>query len=175
MCCEIFCSLWRSDRYCCMCLRIRKGVKAIHFLDLFELFLNTALVYLYVQTRHNITFVPWALILIGNLLPMTFRILGFLMKICGAMRLWTRAAFYCMRVWSVVFMLLILVIQGATTYFLLTDRVSSALDIPVFGAYLETEQSKAQIYKDNYSRLGYGLCTFCDPTDDCRSEFEVYQ
>ena len=175
MCCEILCSLWRSDRYCCMCLRLRKGIKAIHLLDLFELFFNAALVYLYAGMRHEMTLIPWAIILLANLLPMTFRTLGLVMKVCGAMRLWTRAAFYCTRVWALIFMLVILIIQGLTTYYLLTDRLAKASDIPVFGSYLETSVTKGMADGDNYSKLGYGFCTFCDPTSgDCQSEFEAY-
>lgn len=57
----------------------------------------------------------------------------------------------------------------------MTDRLAKASDIPVFGNYLETSLTKGMADGDNYGKLGYGFCTFCDPTSGhCQSEFEAY-
>ena len=168
MCCDVICSLWRSARFCCLCIRVRNGVYLVHLLDLFEVFVNGALLYFYLTIRDSLTLVPYALILWGNLVPLFFRIGGLSLRVCGALRLWTRGAVFCSRLWSIIFMLIIMMFQAMTTYFLLHERIENISTVPMFGSSLETRlTSEAMEGTKNYDKLGYGLCTFCDPEGGC--------
>lgn len=119
MFCEVFCSLWRSARFCCICIKIGKGIFAIHLMDVIECIINGLLISLYLQNTQWITFMPYVLILFGNILPLFLRIIGLLLRICGLMRVWTRGAVFCSRLMSIIFMLVILMFQVMVTYFVL--------------------------------------------------------
>ena len=175
MCCEVICSLWRSARACCMCIRIRKGVHLISVIDIFEVVLNATLIYFWASIKESVTLVPFALILLGNLLPCTIRIVGLCIRLCGALRLWTRGAMFCSRLCSMIFMVILLFFQMMITYFVLHDQVEDVSRIPLIGPFLETESTEKMEAGENYDKLGYGFCTYCDPTGDCQSEFEAYR
>ena len=122
------------------------------------------------------TLVPFALILYGNLIPLFLRITGLCLRLCGAFRLWTRGVVFCTRLWSIIFMLIILMFQAMVTFFLIHERVQNVSAIPLIGESLETPQTvDASEDTKNYNKLGYGLCTFCDPDGGCQSEFEAYK
>ena len=117
---EVCCSIWRSEKSCCLCINIGKSLKFIHFVDFIEAGVSAALIYFYwTMKRETITYVPWVLLLFGNLLPIILRLLGASMRGCGVLRLWTRQAVFCARLWALLFQLSVLAIQGASTYFLL--------------------------------------------------------
>ena len=91
----------------------------IHIVDIFEVLVNLALVYYYLQVRDSITLVPWAVILMGNLLPLSLRMFGMILRVCGGRRVWTRGAFFCTRLFGILFQFLILTFQVVTTYFVI--------------------------------------------------------
>ena len=73
-------------------------------------------------------------------------------------------------------------IQGLATYFVIQDKVQSASDIPLVGPYLETDETLEYGKKgdevtkiSNYDNLGYGFCVFCDPGEQCQTDFETYK
>ena len=122
------------------------------------------------------TLVPFTLLLYGNLVPLFFRIGGLCLRVCGALRLWTRGAVFCSRLWSIIFMLFILMFQAMVTFYILHERVDDVRAIPLFGKSLENRLTTEAIEgTKNYDKLGYGLCTFCDPDGGCQSEFEAYK
>lgn len=49
--------------------------------------------------------------------------------------------------------------------------------MPLLGQYFGEEESKATQLSngDNYNRLEYGFCTFCDPGSTCQTEFADYK
>jgi len=143
-CCEVICILWRSVRSCCLCIPVRKGVHLIHCVDIVELLINSALVYYYyLMVRDSITLVPFALILFGNLVPLASRLLGMVLRVCGAMRLWTRGAVFCSRLSSLICMLILVFFQVMTTFFVLNDKVERVDKIPAIGPLLETDSTAA--------------------------------
>ena len=183
---EVFCALCRSEKACCCCLKIgNKTPVLIHLLDILEAGLCATLAYFYwTRVRETITYVPWVLLLFGNFLPIVLRLFGASLRACGALRLWTRQAVFCARLWALLFQLTVLVGQGLATYFLLQDRIESVSEFPLIGTYLETPgtidndsaDSNLVTKIDNYDKLGYGFCVFCDPGDGkCQSGFEAYQ
>ena len=117
---EVICAICKSDKSCCLCLKIGKSLKLIHFIDFLEAGVSIALIYFYwTMKRETITYVPWVLLLFGNLLPIVLRLLGAVLRGCGVLRLWTRQAVFCARLWALLFQLAVLSIQGGSTYFLI--------------------------------------------------------
>lgn len=111
MCIEICCSLWKSNRKCCLCIKVANAINWIQIVDIFEFFGTATLIYFYVTRSVEITFIAWAPLLFGNMIPVCFRLLGGLLRLCGAFRLWTRAAFFCCRLGALLFSLLLLASQ----------------------------------------------------------------
>lgn len=136
---EVICSLCRSEKACCCCLKISdKSPVLIHILDVVEAGVVGALLYFYItEIREKVTYVPWAILLFGNLLPVALRLFGALLRACGAFRLWTRQAIFCARLWALLFQLTVLVVQGLTTYYLLEDKMASISELPLVGDYFE--------------------------------------
>ena len=138
---EVFWAMCRSEKNCCFCIKVRNGLKGLYLADIFETCINVALVVLYFRIRDQITLVPWVFILFGNLIPIAIRLLGLMLRACGMLRLWTREAYFCTRLWALLFMFVILVIQVAATYYVIQNEVASLKDLPLVGKYLETEQT----------------------------------
>ena len=83
-CIEVCCSIWRSDKRCCLCLKVRNSIKWIHCVDILEALLWAAALYWYTQLKQlEISFVPWVFLLVGNVVPIALRLMGFLFRICG--------------------------------------------------------------------------------------------
>ena len=155
------CSLCRSEKKCCLCIKVRNAVAPMTAFDILEALLNLTLIYLYAKKHDSLTFVPWALILFGNLIPVSLRLVGAVFSCLGSFRLWTRQAYYCMRLWALLFMFIVLALQGFMSYYVLQDSVGGVGEIPLVGKYLEESESTG--VDSNYDKLSYGLCVFCDP------------
>lgn len=100
---EVCCSIYNSEKYCCFFINSKGALKYLHLIDFIELIINIALIYFYLTKDLSITYVPWILLLFGNLISLTLRILGALLRGCGAFRLWTRQAMFCSRLWAILF------------------------------------------------------------------------
>ena len=90
-------AIYDSERTCCIFFKNEDSIKYIQLVDWVELVVNAAALY-YFFNYANTLLLPFAVVVIGNVLPLSFRLLGSFIRWCGCCKLWTRKAFLSTRV-----------------------------------------------------------------------------
>ena len=103
MCIE-FLTCWclcDQEQTCCIFIRNAASIKYIQLADWVELVVTVTAVVLYV-TYADTLLLPFAVVLLGNLLPLSIKLMGSFLRWCGCFKLWTRKAFLSTRVIALV-------------------------------------------------------------------------
>ena len=160
MCIEIL-ACCDSDKTCCIFFKNKHSIKYIQFVDWVELLLNLAAL-IYFLNYADTLLLPILVVILGNFLPVSIRLLGSFIRWCGCFKLWTRKAFFSTRVFALVCQIVVLMSQICLTLLIFKNIIS-----------FSSSRADEQAIDDNYDRLSYGLCVFCSP-DECQNGYEDY-
>lgn len=117
------------------------------------------------------------LLAVGNLIPLSIKVIGHLIKLLGCRRLFTRKVLYITRLVAALQLFFIVILQATFSILMITDvaKISPSLMISSFehiGAIDPSFKfvSIPEVDLTNYERLDLGLCTFCKP-ETCAVEY----
>ena len=100
---------WDSDKTCCIFVRNQDSIKYIQLADWVELLVNVAALVGFLRFSDTLL-LPLVVVVLGNFLPLTIRLLGSFIRCCGCCKLWTRKAFLTTRVLGLLCQIAMLVL-----------------------------------------------------------------
>ena len=155
MCIE-FLTCWclcNQEQTCCIFFQHVDSIKYIQLADWVELVASITALVLFLNYADTLI-LHFVVVLFGNFLPLSIRLIGSYIRWCGLFKLWTRKAFFNTRLLALVCQVVVLAAQVCLTVLVFKNKITFAYS----GA--------DDVVDDNYAKLSYGLCVFCSP-DDC--------
>lgn len=206
MCFEVltaFCFL-KAKQKCCLCIRLSVSYYFMIMADLIDAFVTLVILAWCYQSARNWQYSSnssgflgnflstgeskkvyktpvlqsmLVLLAVGNLIPLSIKVIGHLIKLLGCRRLFTRKVLYITRLVAALQLFFIVILQATFSILMITDvaKISPSLMISSFehiGAIDPSFKfvSIPEVDLTNYERLDLGLCTFCKP-ETCAVEY----